>query len=134
MPKSRKEAIILMCSILVAIAIHLGPVLYRSWAIEKSILRHKAVFNQMVQDGTVGREILMYLKILINNYESLDDVSILQSTSADELRKATESLMPVHCVKFLKYSPRLNMIVLGPLLGPPAVFVIKRVLGRKEHM
>lgn len=129
MLKSRKEAIVLLCSIVVAIAIHLSPVLYRSWATERSIRRHKAAFNRMMQEGLVEKDVLMYLKILINNYESLENVSILHSTSVGELREATENLVPVHCVRFLKYSPMLNVVMLGPLLASPTVFAIKRLVG-----
>lgn len=127
MLREKKEAILLLCSIAIAIAVHMIPVLLSSWIVERSISRHKAMFNLMMRDGSVDPEALRHLKTLINNYESLEDTSILKSTNVAELKEAVENLTPVHRKRFLKYSPKLNMAILGPLLAPSAMFSIKRI-------
>lgn len=127
MLKDKKEAMVLLCSIFIAIVIHVGPVFLDSWITERDIFRHKETFNQMMRDGSTKEETLKYLKILINNYESLEDTSILESTNVADLKKVTESLTPVHRTEFLKCSPMMNIAVLGPLLVPSTLFSIKRI-------
>ena len=73
-------------------------------------------FNRKLCDAKYSSSILSYLKILINNFESLPDRSILNSRDMDELREAVDSLVPIQKKSFLLYSLNYNLAVLGSII------------------
>lgn len=127
MKTNKKEYIVLIISIISAFLIHLAPFYYHSFILNSKILKAKQSFNDLLKDNSVDTEILKCLKILINNYESLEDESVLNSGNLEELQDAVENIKIQTHDKILKYSPLMTLSMLGSVTITPIVFSLKKL-------
>lgn len=127
MQTKKKQALLLGIQIIIAIIIHIGIPLLKEALLEKRKTDAKIKFNNMLEKGELSNEILNYLKILINNYESLSDTSIINSEDPIRLRKACDSIEPINKKLFLLYSLKMNLAILGTILLPTLSYSVKKV-------
>lgn len=124
----KKEYLLLLAAIALAILAHIGPSLALQYISQYAIKFHKKSFNRMLKDPVVDPRALEYLKILINNYEFVDQKPVLRTLCIEDLENAVKNLKFVYTTKrILKISAMMNFCMLGPILISPIVFSIKKL-------
>lgn len=126
MKREKLDTILLICMLFIATLYHLVPPLMSLWATSRAKYNHKVLFNKMM-DERVSEEILGHLKILINNYESLQNSDVLRSRDAYELKKAVDDLKICHSKVWRFYTPYFYFMLFGPIYLPVLVYIIKKL-------
>lgn len=125
--QNKSKEIFLLFQIFVALIIHIFWPIILDLNVEKHKKQAMIAFNQELKSQKTSLEVLSYLKILINNYESLNNTSILNSRDVKELKMACDSLEPIQKKYFLYYSLSFNLAVIGSILVPGLSYSIKRI-------
>ena len=131
MIKTNKEDIYLILRIAIIIMVYIVIPLTRKELNNELKLKRMKDFNTLLDQNQLSFSILKSLKILIHNYESLDDKNILNSRDEEELTKAVDSLQIKHEKIFLTNTKTLNLLVFGSTLIPTVAYLIKKFLKRK---
>lgn len=118
----------LLLQILFAIGMEIGYPFFREWQIENRKLGAKIAFNELLRAKIVPDSVLHCLKILINNYESLSDLRILNSRDLFELQDACNNLVPQQKTIFLLYSKTMNLALLGSIVFPGVTYSLRKVI------
>lgn len=131
MTKLNKNEIFLISLTFIFIFHHLIVQITEHFLIQfEKTLRMKE-FNILLDNNSVSLTVLKSLKILIHNYESLPDKSILNSRNENKLQETVRTLKIEHQEIFLKNTTTLNLLVFGSTLMPCFAFLIKKFIKRK---
>jgi len=122
----------LLLQIILVVAWHLGYPLYSEYILDQKKKLAKVAFNNLVDENGLPADVLRCLKILINNYESLTDVEILNSRNIEVLEPACNGLIPAHKRIFLHYSNSMNMSIMGSILLPAVSFTLKSLFRSRR--
>ncbi|ELA42899.1 uncharacterized protein VICG_00214 [Vittaforma corneae ATCC 50505] len=122
----RSRELFLLTQMAFALMLHIGWPLFVEFQVEKRKRMAKIAFNQLVKERSISNSILICLKILINNYESLPDASILDSRDLNELQNTCDCLVPVQKKIFLLYSMNMSIAVLGSVILPGLSYLMKK--------
>lgn len=123
----KPRELLLLVQMVVALALHIGWPLFAEFRTERRKRMAKAAFNQLLRERSCSEQVLVCLKILINNYESLPDTSILASRDPSELQNACDHMVPVQRKFFLLYSTNMNVAILGSIILPGLAYIMKRM-------
>lgn len=131
--REKTKEVFLLIEILLAVLWHIGHPLYTQYVIDQRKRNAKITFNALVDSNNTTLDVLKCLRILINNYESLDNVKILECRDLTILSNACDSLIPKQQKIFLFYSTTMNLCTLGAVLLPGLSFVLRKLLGRRQN-
>lgn len=129
MPNKQTKAYGLLVAVIIATLYHLGHAHYAVYVLEAEKNRLKRAFNTNLQQNRLTKDSAYYLKVLINNYESVQDKSIFNETDSVALRVGIERLVIVHSPVLHLYTPRFQIAILGPILLPIMSYIVKNTLG-----
>lgn len=125
---NKQEKLLLLLAVLIATAIHFLPVLLGEYASERAVRRLKLRFNAELTSGKGCSERLAYLKILINNYASVEDKRIFLEKDPERLRAAVDALEIRSTRRWQRMTPQFYVAVIGPIIMPVMVYAIKGLL------
>lgn len=126
-----KDDIMLLIEMFLAIIYHFGKdfVKARIQLMEKK--QRMREFNELLDSNLFSLGVLRSLKILIHNYESLENKNILNIRNEEELRRAVDNLKIMHQTIFLKNTVLLNVIVFGATVIPGFVYFIRKRIKKQ---
>lgn len=132
MNKTRKDALFLIFQTILAAAYHIGFPILKTYLQQLKKIEKMKEFNNLLDQNLVSFNVLKSLKILIHNFESLENKEILNSSDIKELELAVLNLNVKHQKIFLKSTPTLNLVVIGATVLPCFAYFIKNVLNKKQ--
>lgn len=124
--KSKKEdVLVLLFTLLLVTAYCFWPVFIQMYCEEMEIHRLKLLFNRDLEEGNLCPEGLRCLKILINNYTSVQDKKIFGEQDAAMLSRAVDDLKTRHIGEWHFQTPQFQVAILGPTLFPILLYIFK---------
>ncbi|KAM0681606.1 hypothetical protein GINT2_000119 [Glugoides intestinalis] len=131
MEKEKRRAVVLLIQVLILIVIYIGIPFIERLNVTQKKLHAMVMFNELVDSKVHTNEMLKYLKVLINNFESLTNVEILDSRDLNKLQEECNRLKPNHIQIFLYYSTKMNLAILGSILLPGLSYAFKTLKKKK---
>lgn len=132
MSSVKTNDIFLVFQMIIVLAYHCARPIVVNYLNQLEKINQMNEFNLLLDQNSVPENILKCLKILIHNYENLPNKNILNSRNESELHEAVLNLKIQHQPIFLKSTKTLNCLVFGATVMPCIVYLIKKIIKKKN--
>lgn len=127
MKSKREDVLVLLLTLLLITAYCFCPPFIQMYIEEMEVHELKSLFNRDLERG-VCSERMECLKILINNYASVQDKQIFREQDLATLRAAVGNLRIGHANEWQFQTPHFQIAVLGPTLIPIILYIFKSLM------